>query len=96
MQQDLGSILAYALYFIVLFAIGLYHMKDTGDMQSYMLGGRKIGPWVSAMSAEASRKRFLDCCRACARHMAELAFCCAATAYLHQNRQRFHYAAGLF
>ena len=29
MQQDLGSILAYALYFIVLFAIGLYHMKDT-------------------------------------------------------------------
>ena len=30
MQQDLGSILAYALYFIVLFAIGLYHMKDTG------------------------------------------------------------------
>ena len=29
-------------------------MKDTGDMQSYMLGGRKIGPWVSAMSAEAS------------------------------------------
>ena len=54
MQQDLGSILAYALYFIVLFAIGLYHMKDTGDMQSYMLGGRKIGPWVSAMSAEAS------------------------------------------
>ncbi len=54
MEQDLGSILAYALYFIVLFAIGLYHMKDTGDMQSYMLGGRKIGPWVSAMSAEAS------------------------------------------
>ena len=36
MEQDLGSILAYALYFIVLFAIGLYHMKDTGDMQSYM------------------------------------------------------------
>ena len=54
MEHDLGSILAYALYFIVLFAIGLYHMKDTGDMQSYMLGGRKIGPWVSAMSAEAS------------------------------------------
>lgn len=54
MEQNLGSILAYALYFIVLFAIGLYHMKDTGDMQSYMLGGRKIGPWVSAMSAEAS------------------------------------------
>lgn len=54
MQQDLGSILAYALYFLVLFGIGLYHIKDTGDMQSYMLGGRKIGPWVSAMSAEAS------------------------------------------
>ena len=53
MQQDLGSILAYALYFLVLFGIGLYHIKDTGDMQSYMLGGRKIGPWVSAMSAEA-------------------------------------------
>ena len=92
MQQDLGSILAYALYFIVLFAIGLYHMKDTGDMQSYMLGGRKIGPWVSAMSAEASDMSGW----ACARYMAELAFCCAATAYLHKNRQRFHYAAGLF
>ena len=35
MQQDLGSILAYALYFIVLFAIGLYHMKDTGDAELY-------------------------------------------------------------
>ena len=114
MQQDLGSILAYALYFIVLFAIGLYHMKDTGDMQSYMLGGRKIGPvgfgnergslGYERLDADGPaglclccrRKRFLDCCRACARHMAELAFCCAAPAYLHQNRQRFHYAAGLF
>ena len=42
MQQGFRQVfLAYALYFIVLFAIGLYHMKDTGDMQSYMLGGRK-------------------------------------------------------
>ncbi len=54
MEQDLGSILAYALYFFILFGIGIYHMKGNDDLESYVLGGRKVGPWVSAMSAEAS------------------------------------------
>ena len=29
-------------------------MKKEQDLAGYVLGGRKVGPWVSAMSAEAS------------------------------------------
>ncbi|MBY8908905.1 sodium/proline symporter PutP [Salinicoccus roseus] len=44
-----------ALYFIVLIIIGLYAYKQsTSDLSGYMLGGRNIGPWVTALSAGAS------------------------------------------
>lgn len=54
MQQDWGLIFAFGLYFLLMFGIGIYHMRQEQDLEGYVLGGRKIGPWVSAMSAEAS------------------------------------------
>ena len=54
MQQDWGIIFAFGLYFLALFGIGIFHMKKEQDLAGYVLGGRKVGPWVSAMSAEAS------------------------------------------
>ncbi|PHK49642.1 sodium/proline symporter PutP [Staphylococcus edaphicus] len=43
------------IYFIVLLGIGYYGFKQsTGNVSEYMLGGRNIGPYVTALSAGAS------------------------------------------
>ena len=52
----MGEIFAFALYFVVVLAIGIYFFaksKGTGE-KDYFLGGRSMGPWVAAMSAQAS------------------------------------------
>lgn len=42
-------------YFVVLLVIGYYGYKQaTGNISEYMLGGRSIGPYVTALSAGAS------------------------------------------
>lgn len=47
--------LMIGLYFLVLVGIGLYAYKQsTSTMDEYTLGGRNIGPWVTALSAGAS------------------------------------------
>lgn len=44
-----------ALYFLILLAIGYYAYKQsTSNLDEYMLGGRNLGPWVTALSAGAS------------------------------------------
>ena len=50
------QILAFAIYFAVVLAIGIYFFMKTkgGGEKEYFLGGRQMGPWVSAMSAQAS------------------------------------------
>ncbi|CAD2073240.1 sodium/proline symporter PutP [Phocicoccus pinnipedialis] len=43
------------LYFIILLGIGYYAYKtSTGNLDEYMLGGRNIGPYVTALSAGAA------------------------------------------
>ncbi|CAG7913167.1 Sodium/proline symporter [Mammaliicoccus sciuri] len=43
------------VYFLVLLAIGYYAYKQsTSNLDEYMLGGRSIGPYVTALSAGAS------------------------------------------
>ncbi|WP_251517426.1 MULTISPECIES: sodium/proline symporter PutP [Staphylococcus] len=43
------------LYFVILLGIGYYAYKQsTGNVSEYMLGGRNIGPYVTALSAGAS------------------------------------------
>lgn len=44
-----------ALYFALLIGIGVYaYKKSTSSLDEYTLGGRDIGPWVTALSAGAS------------------------------------------
>ena len=44
-----------AIYFIILLIIGYYGYKQaTGNLSEYMLGGRSIGPYITALSAGAS------------------------------------------
>lgn len=53
--METGTIISLGLYFLVMLAIGLYGYKtSTADLSGYMLGGRKLGPGVTALSAGAS------------------------------------------
>ena len=50
------ELLALILYFLVMIGIGVFFFfkeKSTDD-KDYFLGGRQMGPWVTAMSAQAS------------------------------------------
>ena len=51
-----GELLAFILYFALMLGIGIYvfaRSKGSGE-KDYFLGGRSMGPWVTAMSAQAS------------------------------------------
>lgn len=53
--METGTLISLALYFIAMLAIGVYgYFKSTSDLSDYMLGGRRLGPGVTALSAGAS------------------------------------------
>lgn len=45
---------AMVIYLLMMLAIGFIFSKNNGDTTDFYLGGRKMGPLVTAMSAEAS------------------------------------------
>ena len=51
---EIGIILAFCLYLAVMMAIGVYYSKKQNNLSQYILGDRKLGPWLTSMSAEAS------------------------------------------
>ena len=60
-EKQMGEGLAFevyislGLYFALMLAIGWYaYHRSTGDLSEYMLGGRNLGPGVTALSAGAS------------------------------------------
>ena len=53
--MTIGTIISLSVYFILMLGIGLYAFKTTSqDSSGYLLGGRKLGPAVTALSAGAS------------------------------------------
>ena len=50
------ELIAFILYFAMILAIGLvfFFRTKSGGEKEYFLGGRSMGPWVTAMSAQAS------------------------------------------
>ena len=54
-SHDFWVLLAMLLYFIVVVVIGfVYAKKSNQSTENYFLGGRRLGPWLTALSAEAS------------------------------------------
>lgn len=54
-EGDAFVVLAILIYFIVVLTIGFVYAKRSNSSASeYFLGGRKVGPWFTALSAEAS------------------------------------------
>ncbi len=54
-EGDAFVVLAILVYFIVVLTIGfIYAKRSNSSASEYFLGGRKVGPWFTALSAEAS------------------------------------------
>ncbi len=53
--MEFGTIISLVIYFLVMLGIGLYAFKTSSqDSAGYLLGGRQLGPAVTALSAGAS------------------------------------------
>lgn len=53
--NDFLVVLAMLLYFIVVLVVGfIYAKRSNSSSEEYFLGGRGLGPWLTALSAEAS------------------------------------------
>jgi sodium/proline symporter len=50
----IARLAAFILYLAFMVYIGLRYMKHNKSSEDFFLGGRKIGPWTTALSAEAS------------------------------------------
>lgn len=48
------TLITFALYFLILLGIGFYFYRKTKNIEDYLLGGRGLGAWVTALSAQAS------------------------------------------
>lgn len=52
--SQLGILIAIVVYMVAMVGIGFYYSKKSDTTGDFYLGGRKLGPFVTAMSAEAS------------------------------------------
>ena len=53
-SQTIAKIIAFILYLGFMVYIGVRSSRKTNNAKDFFLGGRGIGPWVTALSAEAS------------------------------------------
>ena len=54
-SQTIQILIAMVIYMAVVIGIGIWFAKRANkNSENYFLGGRSLGPWVTAMSAEAS------------------------------------------
>ena len=54
MTSTISFIIAFVLYLGLMVFIGLRAMKKNNSATDFFLGGRNVGPWTTALSAEAS------------------------------------------
>ena len=51
---SIGGVAALLLYLALILAVGLLAYRRTQSLDDYILGGRRLGPFVAALSAGAS------------------------------------------
>ncbi len=54
LQNNMGILAAFMLYLAAMMGIGIYYSRRQKKLSQFILGDRKLGPWVTSMSAEAS------------------------------------------
>ncbi|MCI5472974.1 MAG: sodium:proline symporter, partial [Spirochaetia bacterium] len=50
----IAKIAAFVLYLGAMIFVGLRNAKNNNSASDFFLGNRKVGPWITALSAEAS------------------------------------------
>ncbi len=53
-QSSYAIALTFVVYVLVVIVIGVVAWRRTQDLKDYILGGRRLGRWVTALSAQAS------------------------------------------
>lgn len=53
-ESTIGILIVIGLYLMMMLVIGFIYSKKNDDANDFYLGGRRLGPFVTAMSAEAS------------------------------------------
>lgn len=48
------TLVTFFVYLVFLLSVGWFFYKRTADIEGYILGGRGLGSWVTALSAQAS------------------------------------------
>ncbi|MGN0701042.1 MAG: sodium/proline symporter, partial [Oscillospiraceae bacterium] len=54
MEFNIYVVIAFIVYGLVILGIGLFSFKKSKTVSDYFLGGRKLGSWTTAISAQAS------------------------------------------
>ena len=49
-----GTLFAFVAYLLIMVIVGAICCKKSGTLDDYLLGGRGVGSWVTALSAQAS------------------------------------------
>jgi len=52
--MSIPTLITFIAYFIVLLGIGFFFYRRSANIEDYLLGGRGMGSWVTALSAQAS------------------------------------------
>jgi sodium/proline symporter len=52
--DNISIVLVFAVYLLFMIAIGFLYYRKTENLADYILGGRKLNSWVTALSAQAS------------------------------------------
>lgn len=53
-SKDIIILISFAVYLLVMLLIGWFFYSRTSNLSDYILGGRKLNSWVTALSAQAS------------------------------------------
>ena len=52
--MSIPTLITFVVYFVFLLGIGAYFYRKSVSIEDYLLGGRGMGAWVTALSAQAS------------------------------------------
>ena len=53
-MEQTATLVTFILYLVMMMGIGVHAYRQTSDLSDYILGGRRLGRWVTALSAGAS------------------------------------------
>ena len=53
-MAKIETLITFGIYLIFLMGVGVYFYKRTQSSEDYIIGGRGLGSWVTALSAQAS------------------------------------------